>query len=108
MTHTAKDRRELYMKSQTMYLDRTNTLKTKAECGKRFKRAGKLVIHMKLHHDGTMKYVCEEEGCTKANGSVASLTLQYMSHTPSAQFKCEQCGRHFIDKLKLDRHSSVH
>ena len=70
----------------------------KAECGKRFKRADKLKIHMNLHHDGTMKYVCEEEGCTKA----------YVSHTPSAQFKCAQCGRHFIDKLKLDRHSSVH
>jgi len=59
-------------------------------------------------HGGTNKFVCEEEGCGKSYRSVGLLAQHYISHTQSDQFKCEQCGRHFLDASKLDRHRVVH
>jgi uncharacterized Zn-finger protein len=73
---------------------------------------GALILNMTSHlrvHDDVRPYKCEYEGCDKAFISNTKLKSHVNSvHLKQRSFRCEICGKAFLEKNNLKNHLRVH
>lgn len=81
-----------------------------SECNMVFFSQPRLDIHFKKMHEGADTFKCHV--CDKGFGGVKKLKVHYKSSHPELKikidFKCNECGTLFENKVGLENHSRIH
>lgn len=75
-------------------------------CGKRFRLAPMLKVHVKLTHERIKNYNCEV--CGQKFGTSTNLAEHRHTHTGERPHTCPQCGKSYKQRSALFVHSRVH
>lgn len=75
-------------------------------CGRRFKLAGTLRQHEKIHTDRERSYLCDI--CCKMFLTSKQLQIHLRTHSEEKPFQCGECSKGFTTKGSLTIHMRVH
>lgn len=75
-------------------------------CGRRFKLAGTLRQHEKIHTDRERSHLCDI--CCKMFLTSKQLQIHLRTHSEEKPFHCGECGKGFTTKGTLTVHMRVH
>ena len=56
----------------------------------------------------SMKFKCDQHGCSKSYSSRQSLKIHIPTHTGPLSFTCDECSKSFTQNCNLQTHKRIH